>query len=137
MTPVTLQRLESGALALLTLVAVLVVYPGFIWMPFALFLVFDLSAIGYAFSTRIGARVYNLGHSHLAPAALAMIAIIVPVEARGPWTWWCGMIALSWGFHIAVDRMLGYGLKLSDAFTHTHLGWIGRDRERRPADDSA
>ena len=31
-----------------------------------------------------------------------------------------------WLAHIGMDRALGYGLKLEDAFTHTHLGWIGR-----------
>ena len=30
------------------------------------------------------------------------------------------------GFHIAVDRLLGYGLKFTDSFAHTHLGEIGK-----------
>ncbi|MFL0711613.1 MAG: DUF4260 family protein [Microcella pacifica] len=42
----------------------------------------------------------------------------------------CGLTALAGAFHVAVDRALGYGLKRPDAFTHTHLGWIGRDRPR-------
>ena len=33
-------------------------------------------------------------------------------------------LALAWGFHIAVDRLLGYGLKFADRFSHTHLGEI-------------
>lgn len=43
------------------------------------------------------------------------------------------VLAGSWAFHIGVDRALGYGLKLPDAFTHTHLGWIGKDRPQRKA----
>jgi len=29
--------------------------------------------------------------------------------------------------HVAVDRALGYGLKLHSGFRDTHLGRIGRD----------
>ena len=39
-----------------------------------------------------------------------------------------GVLACAWAFHVGVDRALGYGLKMPDAFTHTHLGWIGKDR---------
>lgn len=35
-------------------------------------------------------------------------------------------VALIWIAHIAVDRALGYGLKLSSSFQDTHLGRIGR-----------
>jgi hypothetical protein len=28
--------------------------------------------------------------------------------------------------HSSFDRILGYGLKYSDNFTHTHLGYIGK-----------
>jgi hypothetical protein len=27
-----------------------------------------------------------------------------------------------------MDRLFGYGLKYPDAFTHTHLGTVGRSR---------
>ncbi|GMA37195.1 hypothetical protein GCM10025876_33990 [Demequina litorisediminis] len=42
---------------------------------------------------------------------------------------WLMVAALAWAFHIAVDRALGYGLKETDDFQHTHLGWIGRRRD--------
>ncbi|TKB06494.1 MAG: DUF4260 family protein, partial [Mesorhizobium sp.] len=35
-------------------------------------------------------------------------------------------VALIWIAHIAIDRALGYGLKLSSSFQDTHLGRIGR-----------
>ena len=35
--------------------------------------------------------------------------------------------------HIGLDRMLGYGLKSSEAFGITHLGPIGRARKTRPS----
>ncbi|MFN2487867.1 MAG: DUF4260 family protein [Acidimicrobiia bacterium] len=33
-----------------------------------------------------------------------------------------------WLAHIGCDRLLGYGLKFPNAFTHTHLGLTGRAR---------
>jgi Domain of unknown function (DUF4260) len=40
------------------------------------------------------------------------------------WTQAAGLIILG---HSSFDRILGYGLKYSDAFQHTHLGMIGRN----------
>jgi hypothetical protein len=37
-------------------------------------------------------------------------------------------IGAIWVAHIGMDRMLGYGLKYGDDFTHTHLGRIGAQR---------
>jgi len=34
-----------------------------------------------------------------------------------------GLIFLA---HSSFDRVLGYGLKYPDDFSHTHLGWIGK-----------
>ncbi|MFT3797202.1 DUF4260 domain-containing protein [Microbacterium sp.] len=129
MTPVAIQRIESVAIAVGALAATAVAYPAHWWMPLALFLVFDLSALGYLASPRVGAAAYNLGHSYLIPVVVGALALLAPSDARTPLTWWAGIVALSWVFHIAADRALGYGLKLPDAFTHTHLGWIGKDRE--------
>jgi hypothetical protein len=83
-----------------------------------LFLVFDLSMIGYVRSPGLGAWTYNLGHSYALPMTLGPIAYIADSRAAL-------IITLAWVFHIAVDRLLGYGLKFSDRFTHTHLGDIG------------
>ncbi len=35
-------------------------------------------------------------------------------------------VAAVWTAHIAMDRALGYGLKLSTGFSDTHLGRIGQ-----------
>ena len=37
-------------------------------------------------------------------------------------------VAAIWVAHIAMDRALGYGLKLPTGFTDTHLGKIGKGR---------
>jgi hypothetical protein len=121
--PVWYQRAENAVIA--ALVAV-----GFVDLDFAwwwllvLFLPFDLSMVGYVRSASLGAWTYNAVHSYIGPAAAALVAVVA--SAR-----WAGFLALVWGFHIAVDRLLGYGLKFRDRFDHTHLGELGR-KEQRP-----
>ena len=83
-------------------------------IPLVLFLP-DVFMAGYAKSSRVGAFVYNLGHSYLVPAALAVFA----------WHWSHPLllaIGLIWFGHIGMDRLLGYGLKYDEGFKHTHLG---------------
>jgi hypothetical protein len=128
--PGIVQRVENGMLAALALTATVILYPQWWWMPFALFLLFDLSMLGYLRSPRAGAVGYNVVHSYGLPALIGMCALIALLGPLQPLTWWAGLIALSWAFHVGVDRALGYGLKLADAFEHTHLGWIGRARGR-------
>jgi hypothetical protein len=94
------------------------------WWLFILFLVVDLSAIGYAVSNRMGAFTYNLGHSIIGPALLAIIYIATSNNI-------VLFIALVWLFHIFVDRALGYGMKHTKGFHHTHLGPIGKARKKR------
>ena len=116
--PVWLQRLEGFALLVLALV--LFVWSDSSWWWFALLLLApDLSMVGYLKDAKIGAAVYNLGHWLVWPAIL--LALGVP---NGRQT----LIAAGsiWLYHIAMDRALGYGFKLEDGFTDTHLGLIGR-----------
>ena len=81
----------------------------------------DLFMLGYLRGPRIGAAVYNLGHTWLLPGILAAVGILVRTSLTLD-------IALIWLGHIGVDRLLGYGLKLPTAFQDTHLGRIGRNR---------
>lgn len=92
------------------------------WLPI-LFIVFDLSAVGYVVNPRIGALVYNLGHSLIGPTLL--VALYIATTNQGVL-----FVALIWLFHIFVDRALGYGLKHTKGFEHTHLGPIGRAKKK-------
>lgn len=83
-----------------------------------LFLLFDLSMLGYLAGPRVGAGVYNAGHGYLLPMVLLGVYAITSSAVAG-------VVALAWVFHIAVDRALGYGLKLEEGFRSTHLGRIG------------
>ena len=86
------------------------------WLPL-LFLLFDLSALGYLINNKVGALTYNIGHSLIGPALLTVVYIIT--DASG-----LLFFALLWLFHIFIDRALGYGLKHTTSFYHTHLGPI-------------
>ena len=117
----TWQRVENAAIAVAVYVAVIALGYAW-WWPLALFLAWDLSALGYVVSTRLGAATYNAIHNYAGPAVLGLVAFVGPG--------WLMLVALAWAFHVAADRALGYGLKHPDDFQHTHLGWIG-DRKRR------
>ena len=87
------------------------------WLVPLLLFVPDLFMAGYARSTRVGAAVYNLGHSYPAPALLGAVAV---ASSSSLWE----AVALIWFAHIGMDRALGFGLKYDDSFKHTHLGWL-------------
>jgi hypothetical protein len=100
--PVTaLVRLES----LVLLAAALVLYArvGGGWGRFALlFLVPDVSFVGFLGGERAGAIAYNAVHSLAGPFALALAGLAAPSLLP---------LALIWIAHIAADRVLGYGLR--------------------------
>jgi hypothetical protein len=111
-------RLEGLAVA--TVSAVLFARTGASWWLFAgLWLVPDLSMLGYLKSPCWGARIYNAVHSYVVPAALGLSAVLLHANNLLP-------IALIWVNHIGVDRLMGYGLKYADGFGWTHLGRLGK-----------
>lgn len=93
---------------------------GVSWRLFALLILApDLSMLGYLAGPRFGAIAYNALHILIFPLLL--------VFAEGVFgNAMATAIALIWIAHIAVDRALGYGLKLPSGFRDTHLGRFGR-----------
>ena len=85
------------------------------WVWFAVFfLVPDLFMLGYLKDLRVGASMYNVAHTYLAPGFLLVVFLLTPeVEIL--------RIATVWTAHIGMDRLLGYGLKYPTGFKHTHL----------------
>ncbi|MGA9191800.1 MAG: DUF4260 domain-containing protein [Anaerolineales bacterium] len=94
------------------------------WVYPVLILAPDLGVIGYLRSPRVGSFTYNLTH-HKGLASLLYIAGML-YSADGLAL--AGVIMIG---HSSIDRVFGYGLKFSDSFQHTHLGWIGRQRAAR------
>ena len=118
--PVTVQRLEG--LAFLVAAVIGFAESDVTWWWFAaLLLVPDVSMVGYLVSPRLGAITYNLGHTLVVPAILFGWYLLDGPE-------FVLILAWTWLAHIGMDRALGYGLKHSDRFTHTHLGMIGPGR---------
>ena len=84
------------------------------WLVPAVILLPDLFMAGYVGGSRLGAAVYNLGHSYPLPAltSLAGQAGHHPLVLA---------VGLLWLAHIGMDRMAGFGLKYDSGFRHTHL----------------
>lgn len=111
-------RLE-GAVILAGAVAVYAAW-GFSWPLFALLLLVpDVSMAGYLKDRWLGAFLYNAGHSYLLPAALATFGLLRDMPTAVA-------VAVIWFAHIGMDRALGFGLKHSAGFGHTHLGPVGK-----------
>jgi hypothetical protein len=93
--------------------------PLWLWIP--LFLSPDISMFGYLAGTRIGAYTYNLFHHRAIAIALAALGLFthLPVLAT------IGILLFA---HSSFDRMMGYGLKFTDDFKHTHLGLMGKTK---------
>jgi hypothetical protein len=117
---VFLLRLEGLAAAAVS--ALLYARTGASWWLFAaLWVAPDLSMLGYLAGPCWGARVYNAIHSYVAPAVLALCALMLQAHVALA-------IALIWVNHIGVDRVLGFGLKYAEGFGYTHLGFGGKQK---------
>lgn len=91
------------------------------WWYLALILAPDISMLGYINGPRVGAFTYNLFHHK----GIALIVYLIGVAIYSQPLMLGGVILFG---HSSFDRMMGYGLKFSDSFSHTHLGYIGKDR---------
>ena len=112
--PKVFLRLEGVILLITSLLLFSSTHQHWWWVPLLL-LAPDLFMIGYARSSKLGALIYNIGHTYLLPASLSLYG-------------WHGhrmfilATGLIWFAHIGMDRFLGYGLKYDDNFKRTHLG---------------
>lgn len=90
------------------------------WFFPACILLPDLSALGYLINTKIGALLYNVFHHKL----VAILILCLGYLSNYSILILIGVLLFG---HSALDRIFGYGLKFSDDFKHTHLGWIGKE----------
>lgn len=114
----TLLNLDEAASLLLALFVFAHLPYAWWWLP-ALFLVPDLSMLGYLAGPRVGAYCYNLAHHKLLALAVGAAgwALGYPVLLLA------GTVLL---FHSSFDRLLGYGFKHTTGFGDTHLGRMGQ-----------
>jgi hypothetical protein len=95
------------------------------WLVPAVILLPDLFMVGYVGGSRLGAAVYNLGHSYPLPAltSLAGLAGHHPLVLA---------LGLLWLAHIGMDRLAGFGLKYDTGFQRTHLSGLAGTVIARP-----
>ena len=111
--PPVLLRIEGAVLLLLSVL--LYALNGESWLLFVLlFLVPDLSMLGYLSGPQTGAVSYNLFHTYALPGLLAAFGLL----SRSPLL---VSLTLVWFSHIGFDRMVGFGLKHPTGFSDTHL----------------
>ena len=110
---------ELGLLALFTVVY-FHFYPGTWGLYLGLFFVPDISFALYLVSAKAGAVAYNFLHHKGVMAVVVLTGLYLQDDLLIK----IGLIFLA---HSSFDRVLGYGLKYPDSFSHTHLGWIGKE----------
>ncbi len=91
------------------------------WFP-ALLLAPDISMLGYVAGNKAGAIVYNIFHHK----ALGVLVYLFGSYTNNELLLLAGVILFA---HSCFDRVFGYGLKYADGFHHTHLGFIGKNRQ--------
>jgi len=106
----------DGAVILAGAVTAYALYDGRWWLFAALILAPDLFMLGYLAGTRVGAAVYNAGHTKLIPLALIVIGILGPSL--------CIEIGIIWAAHIGMDHLFGFGFKYRTEFKDTHFGHV-------------
>lgn len=87
------------------------------WWYALLFLAPDLGILAYTLNERAGAIAYNTLHHQ---------GLMILLAGIGFYLEYMPLLAIGTIFlgHSAFDRLFGYGLKYSDHFKHTHLGWL-------------
>ncbi|MFP4978274.1 DUF4260 domain-containing protein [Paenibacillus sp. CN-4] len=80
-----------------------------------LLLVPDLTMLGYTINKKIGAIVYNFGHTFIIPLLFALGYLFFSND-------YLLLGSIIWIAHICMDRAIGAGLKYQESsFTNTHI----------------
>jgi hypothetical protein len=111
--PKALLHLE-GAAALAASIALYSHFGGEL-LPFVLlFLVPDLSLLGYVANARLGGVLYNTVHTYLVPALVLVLGLLTNTQL-------VLQVACIWLAHISMDRTLGLGLRYLNSTKETHF----------------
>lgn len=109
----TILRLEGAVVLAFAVFSYHVLGAPWLWF-FVLLLVPDVFMVGYLAGSRVGAAVYNVGHTYLLPGLMAAVGIVSGTTGLF-------YVAAIWTAHIGLDRLLGFGLKDPTGFKDTHL----------------
>jgi Domain of unknown function (DUF4260) len=110
-------KLEEAAMFVICVYALYILNAEWWWY---LLIIFgpDVSMIGYALGSHVGAGTYNLFHHKGFAVFIFFIGMYTDTAL------WEIIGVILFG-HSSMDRMFGYGLKLNRGFKYTHLGVIG------------
>ena len=111
-------KLEEAAMLVLSIYALSLFHVSW-WVYLLLLIAPDISCIGYAAGSKVGAVCYNLFHHKGVATAIFIAGFVLKDE-------WLQIIGIVLFGHSSMDRMFGYGLKLNEGFKYTHLGMIGK-----------
>ncbi len=111
-------KLEEAAMVLLCVYALSLLHVSW-WVYLLILIAPDISFLGYIAGNKVGAVCYNFFHHKGVAIAIFLAGFIMKDE----WLQITGIVLFG---HSSMDRMLGYGLKLSQGFKYTHLGMIGK-----------
>lgn len=111
--------LRAEGVALLAIAVAAYARFGGEWSFFAAtFMLPALALSAYLVGPRAGALAYNAAHSLIVPAGLLALGLALDGSVLFD-------LGLAWAAHIGLARALGFGLKYSRGFAHTHLGQLG------------
>ena len=79
-----------------------------------LFLLPDISMVGYLRDARLGAIIYDVGHNLVLALGTVGMGLWLGLE----WLAIAGVVLVA---HVGMDRLFGYGLKYVTGFKDTHL----------------
>ncbi len=116
-----LLKLESAGLFLLFSSVYFHLYPGTWGFYLAVFFLPDVSFALFLITKKLGTITYNIFHHQ----GVLVLLLFVGYFAKEDILMKVALIFLA---HSTFDRVAGYGLKYSDSFDHTHLGWIGKSK---------
>jgi len=119
----TILKLEELGLLLLFSIGYFYLLNGSWSLYLSLFFVPDVSIILYIITKKLGAIAYNIFHHK----GVMVLIILVGLFLKNNLVVEVGLIFMA---HSCFDRIAGYGLKHFDSFDHTHLGWIGKSKNK-------
>lgn len=115
-------KAEELAMTAITIYLLTIFNPGLpVWIWVLLFFSPDISIIAYLIGPGVGAFIYNVFHHRAVAVILAAAGLLFHNDIAIA----SGILLFS---HSSFDRMMGYGLKFTDDFKHTSLGWIGNSK---------
>jgi len=85
------------------------------WLVFVLLILSpDIFMVGYLKNKKLGAQLYNIGHSYITSVILIMVGLVFNYQL-------ITAIGIIFSAHTGLDRFLGFGLKYETHFKETHI----------------